>query len=114
MKELRQLGFGVWLDDFGTGWSSLEYLLWLSVDGIKIDRAVTVALGTPVGNALTSAVTGLAAAIGLRTTIEGIKTQDDAVLAQSLGCDQAQGYLWARPAPAAEVALSALVAADTD
>jgi EAL domain-containing protein (putative c-di-GMP-specific phosphodiesterase class I) len=103
VHQLRQLGFEVWLDDFGTGWSSLDQLLWLPVDGIKIDRAVTVALGTPVGDALTSAVTGLAAALGLRTTIEGIESQCSADLARDRGCDYGQGYLWAEPAPSATI-----------
>jgi EAL domain-containing protein (putative c-di-GMP-specific phosphodiesterase class I) len=103
VHELRRLGFQVWLDDFGTGWSSLDQLLWLPVDGIKIDRAVAVALGTPVGDALTLAVTGLAAALGLRTTIEGIESQTNANLARKLGCDYGQGYLWDRPKPAAAI-----------
>ncbi len=100
VHQLRELGFRVWLDDFGTGWSSLDQLIWLRVDGIKIDREVALALGTPVGDALTLAVTGLAAAVGLRTTIEGIGSQTDADLARARGCDYGQGYFWARPAPA--------------
>jgi EAL domain-containing protein (putative c-di-GMP-specific phosphodiesterase class I) len=103
VHELQGLGFGVWLDDFGTGWSSLDHLLWLRVDGIKIDRAVTVALGTPIGDALTRAVTGLANTLGLRTTIEGIETQQSADLARAHGCDYGQGYLWAPPEPAASI-----------
>ena len=103
VHRLRQIGFRVWLDDFGTGWSSLGQLLWVSIDGIKIDRALAVALGTPVGNALTSAVTGLAAALGLSTTIEGIESQAQADLARALGCDHGQGYLWAVPSPAASI-----------
>jgi len=103
VQELRDSGFGVWLDDFGTGWSSLDHLLWLRVDGIKIDRAVTIALGTPIGDALTQAVTGLADALALRTTIEGIETQRSADLARARGCDYGQGYLWAPPEPAASI-----------
>ena len=103
VQQLRDHGFGVWLDDFGTGWSSLDNLLWLRVDGIKIDRAVTVALGTPIGDALTRAATGLAKALGLRTTIEGIETRRSMDLARARGCDYGQGYLWARPEPAARI-----------
>lgn len=80
-------------------------MLWLPVDGIKIDRAVTLALGTPVGDALLVAVTGLAAALGKRTTIEGIETADLAALAHRHGCDYGQGYLWSPPTPAAATAL---------
>ena len=100
VQQLRDIGFRVWLDDFGTGWAALDHLLWLQVDGIKIDRAVTVALGTPIGDALTQAVTGLAKALGLRTTIEGIETQHSADLSRARGCDYGQGYLWAQPFPA--------------
>jgi EAL domain-containing protein (putative c-di-GMP-specific phosphodiesterase class I) len=100
VQQLRGIGFRVWLDDFGTGWASLDHLLWLRVDGIKIDRAVTVALGTPIGDALTQAVTGLANALGLHTTIEGIETRCSAELARVRGCDYGQGYLWAPPLPA--------------
>ena len=103
VHQLRTLGFQVWLDDFGTGWSSLDHLLWLTVDGIKIDRAVAVALGTPVGDALTSAVTGLAAALNLRTTIEGVETSDHAQHARGLGCDYGQGYYWGFPTAAEAV-----------
>ena len=103
VQQLRDAGFRVWLDDFGTGWASLDHLLWLEVDGIKIDRAVTVALGTPIGDALTQAVTGLANALGLHTTIEGIETQRSAELARARGCDNGQGYLWAAPLPATVV-----------
>lgn len=99
LAELREAGFGVWLDDFGTGWSALDYLLRLPVSGIKIDRAVSIALGSRLGNALTRAVTGLAAELDLVTTIEGIEKNEQAQLARELGCDCAQGYLWSRPVP---------------
>ncbi|WP_157970571.1 EAL domain-containing protein [Nakamurella deserti] len=106
VRELQALGFTVWMDDFGTGWSSLEYLLRLPVDGIKIDRVMAVALGTPVGNAVTRAVTGMAADLGLAVTIEGVATVEQAALAEQLGCRSAQGYLWSRPVPASEVETS--------
>ena len=100
LGELREAGFGVWLDDFGTGWSALDYLLRLPISGIKIDRAVSVALGSQLGNALTRAVTGLATELQLVTTIEGIEKAEQATLAYELGCNYAQGYLWSRPTPA--------------
>ncbi len=103
VHRLREAGFKVWLDDFGTGWSALDHLIWLRVDGVKIDREVALALGTPVGDALTLAVTGLAAAVGLRTTIEGIWSQTNADLARDRGCDYGQGYFWAQPAPAGTI-----------
>lgn len=103
VHHLRDAGFGVWLDDFGTGWSSLEYLLRMPVTGVKIDRALSLALGSRVGNALTTSVTGLAAELDLKTTIEGIETADHARIALDLGCDYGQGYLWSPPVPAGDV-----------
>ncbi|WP_353650661.1 EAL domain-containing protein [Nakamurella sp. A5-74] len=97
---LRDVGFRIWLDDVGTGWSALDYLLRLPVNGIKIDRAVSVALGTHVGNAMTRAVTGLAVELDLSTIIEGIETVAQAELARTLGCTLAQGHLWSAAIPA--------------
>lgn len=103
VSQLRDHGYRVWLDDFGTGWSSLEYLLRLPVSGIKIDRVMAVALGSRVGNAVTRAMTSLARDLGLQTTIEGVASADHAALARSLGCDYAQGYHWSQPVPAASI-----------
>lgn len=103
VRTLQELGFKVWMDDFGTGWSSLEYLLRLPIDGIKIDRVMAVALGTPIGDAITKAVAGLAADLRLDTTIEGIATTEQAARAHRLGCRTAQGYLWSKAVPASTV-----------
>lgn len=104
VQQLRDHGFRVVLDDFGTGWSSLEYLLRLPASGIKIDRAVSAALGSTIGDALTRAVTGLARDLGLVTVIEGIETSEQASRARSLGCDLAQGFVWSAPLPASDLA----------
>lgn len=100
VRTLQNLGYCIWMDDFGTGWSSLEYLMRLPIDGIKIDRVMAIALGTPVGNAVTRAVAGMATDLGLDITIEGIATTEQAELARRLGCRTAQGFLWSRPVPA--------------
>jgi EAL domain-containing protein (putative c-di-GMP-specific phosphodiesterase class I) len=103
LAQLRAQGFGLLLDDFGTGWSSLEYLLRMPVHGLKIDRVMAAALGSAVGDAMIRVVTGLARELGLTTTIEGIETQEQADAARRLGCDLAQGYLWSQAVPAATV-----------
>ena len=69
---------------------------------------MTVALGTPIGDALTLAVTGLARALGLRTTIEGIESEQSAERARDLGCDYGQGHLFAQALPAAQIAIAAM------
>jgi EAL domain-containing protein (putative c-di-GMP-specific phosphodiesterase class I) len=103
VAQLRAQGFGLLLDDFGTGWSSLEYLLRMPVHGLKIDRVMAAALGTAVGDAMIRVVTGLARELGLTTTIEGIETLEQAAAARRLGCDLGQGYLWSGAVPAATV-----------
>ena len=103
VRRLQRAGFQVWLDDFGTGWSSMEYLLRLPVDGVKIDRVVSLALGTRIGDAISRSTTGMCDELGLRTIIEGIETTVQAGQAAQLGCDLAQGHLWSAALPMAEI-----------
>lgn len=103
LGELRRHGFSVVLDDFGTGWSSLEHLLRLPVDGLKIDRSLTLALGRRNADAVVRAVTGMSRDMGLSTVIEGVENADAAWRARELGCTVAQGYLWSAAVPAAQV-----------
>ena len=99
VKQLRAFGFHVWLCGYITGWSSLKYLMWIPINGVKMSQMISVTIGSPVGNALIRSVTGLARELGLRTTIEGIGSAKDAQLAQTLGCDYAQGDLWSPAVP---------------
>lgn len=102
LDQLRALGVRVALDDFGTGYSSLGYLRRLSVDVVKIDRQFTTGIGTdPTDTAIVVAITQLARALDMQVTAEGIEThvQRDALL--GIGCQSAQGYLYARPMTAA-------------
>jgi EAL domain-containing protein (putative c-di-GMP-specific phosphodiesterase class I) len=101
--ELRDAGFRIVLDDFGTGFSSFEHVLRLPIDGLKLDRAVTQQLGTRAGDAVTRALVGLARDLELALVIEGVETRVEADIAQRLGCGQAQGYLWSVPVPAGNV-----------
>ena len=103
LLELRQAGFQVLLDDFGTGFSSLDQLLHLPIDGIKLDRTLTAALHTHAGQAITRALLTLADELHLHTVIEGIETPEQATAAQALCGRIGQGYLWAAALPAAAV-----------
>lgn len=107
LRRLRQLGYAVWFDDFGTGWSELAHVVEVPVDGIKIDRFFTERLGTRA-DAVVRAMLDVAAALGLATTIEGISSREQAERAQALGCDLAQGFWWSEPlsAPATEELLA--------
>jgi EAL domain-containing protein (putative c-di-GMP-specific phosphodiesterase class I) len=102
LERLRRLGYAIWFDDFGTGWSELQDLVALPVDGVKIDRFFAEALGTRA-DAVVRAMTAAAAEIGIRTTIEGISTREMYERARHLGCQLAQGYLWSPAVPAARV-----------
>ena len=103
LTQLQHHGYRILLDDFGTGFSSIEHVLRLPIDGFKLDRAVTQALDTRVGDAITRALTTLAAELGVTTVIEGIETPTQAVTAQRLGCTHAQGFLWAPALPTGQV-----------
>ncbi len=98
--ELREHGYKVVLDDFGNGWSSLAWMLELRIDGIKLDRSVAQKLGTPWGNAIARAVTGLVGELGMTATIEGLTTPEQIRLATELGFTYGQGYYWSPAVPA--------------
>jgi EAL domain-containing protein (putative c-di-GMP-specific phosphodiesterase class I) len=92
------------LDDFGTGYSSLSYLRSFPFDKIKIDRSFITELATREDSmAIVRAVTGLGKSLGIVTTAEGVETDAQFELLRQEGCTQAQGYLFSRPRPAAEV-----------
>jgi EAL domain-containing protein (putative c-di-GMP-specific phosphodiesterase class I) len=105
LSLLRRDGVRVAVDDFGTGYSSLAYLRDLPIDFVKIDKSF-MPTGTPDTAHLTTlvrAIVDLAAGLGLGTVAEGVETAEQARLLRGLGCERAQGFYFARPAPAAEV-----------
>ena len=105
MSELRALGVRLSVDDFGTGYSSLTYLKGLPVDEVKVDKSFVDGLGEdPADAALVKAVVEIAHALNLTVVAEGVELQrQDDVLCR-LEVDEVQGYLHARPMPAAEIA----------
>lgn len=105
LQALRDHGFRILLDDFGTGWSSLDHLTRLPSDGVKIDHSTSSMLGTRVGDAVVAAVAGLARELGKSVVIEGIESPAQAAAARDLGCTHAQGYLWSAPMHADAVLL---------
>jgi len=101
LSALKALGVRLALDDFGTGFSSLAYLQRFPFDVLKIDKAfVEGVAGTGQGAALARTIVGLANALSLRTVAEGVERADQRETLAALGCDAAQGYLFARPLPA--------------
>jgi diguanylate cyclase (GGDEF)-like protein/PAS domain S-box-containing protein len=105
LGQLRELGVRTAVDDFGTGFSSLAYLLSLPVDLLKIDRSFVVALNADGGGpaaAIVRAIAALADALGLRVLAEGVETPEQLSELDSLGVQHGQGFLWGRAVPAAD------------
>ena len=100
LADLRAFGMRVSLDDFGTGYSSLSYLKHFHVDALKIDRAFVRDLPHDRGDsAIVSAVIALGHAMGLDVVAEGVETAEQAAYVSRLGCDEMQGYYFAKPMP---------------
>jgi len=111
LRELRALGVRIALDDFGTGFSSLSTLRAFPFDRIKIDQSFVRDLSMRAdAAAIVSAVAGLAAALGMATTAEGVETAAQLARVRAGGCTEAQGYLFSRPVRPAEVARLLLAA----
>jgi EAL domain-containing protein (putative c-di-GMP-specific phosphodiesterase class I) len=102
LEALRRTGVRVAIDDFGAGYSSLARLRDLPLDLLKIDRAFLAAPGVR-GDALLHAITGLAQSLELPTVVEGVETVEQLGLLRRAGASYAQGFLLARPMPAARV-----------
>lgn len=97
---LRNLGFTLSMDDFGTGISTLHRLKELSIDVLKIDRAFIVdSLDHEKGSTIIKNILQMAKDLNLETVAEGIETQDQLAFLSQLGCDVGQGYYYSRPLP---------------
>jgi diguanylate cyclase (GGDEF)-like protein len=106
IARLRDHGYGVSIDDFGVGHSSLAYLQKLRVSTLKIDQAFVRTLASDANNQkIVRAILHLAKSLGLETVAEGIDDERTLAMLGEWGCDYGQGYLIHRPAPAQEVSL---------
>ncbi|MBB2943163.1 diguanylate cyclase (GGDEF)-like protein [Actinoplanes lutulentus] len=104
VRELRELGVGIALDDFGTGHSSLTLLRTCPVTTLKVDKSFIDDLnGTAEQEAIATSLSTIAATLGLRAVAEGVETREQADRLVELGYRYAQGYYFARPAPAADI-----------
>ena len=102
LHAIKGLGVALAVDDFGTGYSSLAYLSRFPIDRLKIDRSfVADMLDDPTDMAITRAIIGLGHTLQLKVVAEGVEQPREAELLRQAGCDELQGYLIARPMPAA-------------
>lgn len=102
LAELKQMGIGLSLDDFGTCYSSLSYLLQLPFDILKLDISFVRSLAEmPNARTLTMAIINLSHNLGLKVVAEGIETDEQLAFLREYGCDIGQGYYFSRPIDAA-------------
>ncbi|MEO7937577.1 MAG: EAL domain-containing protein [Burkholderiaceae bacterium] len=103
LQKLKALGVSIAIDDFGTGYSNLSYLQKFAIDKLKIDQSfVRELMHGPQEQAIVSAIIQIARSLRLTTTAEGIENETIRQKLAELGCLQGQGYLFARPMPAAQ------------
>ena len=109
LGQLARLGVHISIDDFGTGHSSLSYLRKLPAQELKIDRSFVLDLETSEdARKVASAVINLAKALNLKVVAEGVETEGQNRILREFGCDQLQGFLFAKPMSAKALALWAI------
>jgi len=101
LRAIREMGVRIAIDDFGTGHSSLNYLRSFPLDSVKIDQAFIHEIeSSPSDRAIVSAIIAMAHGLALRVTAEGVETEEQLAFLRASGCEEVQGYLFGRPAPA--------------
>ena len=106
LRALAALGISIAIDDFGTGYSSLAYLSRFPVNTLKIDQSFIARLGElPENDAVVRTIIALGQSLSLTVTAEGIERPEQAARLRALGCEQGQGFYFARPAAAELVEL---------
>jgi diguanylate cyclase (GGDEF)-like protein len=105
LAAIRALGVKLHVDDFGTGYSSLSQLQRMKMDVLKVDRSFTAELGrSREGTVFFQAIVSMAHALGMEVVAEGVENEEQLAILRTLGCNEVQGYLVARPMPAEAMA----------
>ena len=103
LDEARSLGYRISMDDFGSGYSSLNVLAKLKLDELKIDQTFLRNMGTEgKERIILQMIIDLSRRFGISTVVEGVETREQEALVRSMGCSLGQGYLYSRPLPAKE------------
>jgi EAL domain-containing protein (putative c-di-GMP-specific phosphodiesterase class I) len=103
LQQLRELGVGISIDDFGTRYSSLTYVKHFPIDRLKIDQSFVRDLGSnPHDAAIVRAIVSLGHSLELEVVAEGVESAEQVALLHAEGCDEVQGYFFGKPMPAAE------------
>ena len=104
LDRFHDNGFAIWLDDFGSGYSSLNVLKDYKFDVLKIDMKFLSAFETnPKSKDIIQSVVDLASKVGMKTLTEGVETEEQAKFLNKIGCGRLQGYLFGRPLPLNEI-----------
>lgn len=103
INQLRKLGFVIEMDDFGSGYSSLNMLNQMQMDVLKLDmKFIQNEMAKPANQSILSYVVSMAHGMGLSVVAEGVETREQLERLQAIGCDYVQGYFLAKPMPTAD------------
>ncbi len=104
LNNLKSMGISIAVDDFGTSYSSLNYLKYFPVDKLKIDRSfIGDIISDPNDVAITTTIIAIAHNLGLKATAEGVETEEQLIFLKLWQCDEAQGYFFSPPLPFDEI-----------
>ena len=103
VERFREMGFPVWMDDFGSGYSSLEVLQQIRFDLIKLDMMFMRRLDEGGGRIILTEMMRMAASLGLDTVCEGVETEEQVNFLREIGCSKLQGYYFLKPIPLGQI-----------
>lgn len=103
IQNFQELGFPVWMDDFGSGYSSLDILQSVKFDLLKLDMSFMKRINDENGRIILTELVKMATALGLDTVCEGVETEEQVHFLTEIGCSRLQGYYFSRPLPREEI-----------